>query len=157
MPKDLYGVLGLSKNASPDELKRAYRKMSKEWHPDKHKGDKAAETKFKEINEAYETLTDPQKKQMYDQFGTTGNSAGAGGNGASGFGGFDFSGFQNGGHFGDFNDIFSNFFSGGQRASTTDRTVGSDREIQLTIEFTDVVHGVHQTVDGLWRWFEYVD
>ena len=63
MAKDLYAILGLTKGASPDEIKRAYRQKSKEWHPDKHKGDKAAEDKFKEINEAYEVLGDATKKQ----------------------------------------------------------------------------------------------
>ena len=85
--RDPYSVLGLERTASSDDIKKAYRRLSKEWHPDKHKGDKDAETKFKEINEAYETLNDPQKKKMYDQFGRTGNGAG-------GAGGFDFSGFQ---------------------------------------------------------------
>jgi molecular chaperone DnaJ len=139
MAQDLYAVLGLSKNASPDEIKKAYRKMSKEWHPDKHKGDKAAEDKFKAINEAYETLSDTKKKQTYDQFGTTGNQQGGGGPG-----GFDFSGFQNV-NFGDFGDLFENFFTGGRRQQS--RTRGRDLEIELTINFEDVLHGVQQTVD----------
>ncbi|HVW66447.1 MAG TPA: molecular chaperone DnaJ [Candidatus Peribacteraceae bacterium] len=144
MAKDLYAVLGLSKSASADDIKRAYRKLSKEWHPDKHKGDKAAEDKFKEINEAYETLSDPQKKQMYDQFGSVG---GAPGGGAGGFGGFDFSGFQQGGGFGDFGDLFENFFSGGSPRGRADRTRGADREIELAINFADVLTGVHETID----------
>lgn len=99
MAKDLYAVLGLSKGASVDEVKQAYRKLSKEWHPDRHKGDKSAEHKFKEINEAYEVLGNEKKKQTYDQFGSTGGPGGAG-FGAEGFG-FDFSS-----GFGGFGDLF---------------------------------------------------
>jgi len=90
MAKDLYSVLGLQKGASADDIKKAYRKMSKEWHPDKHKGEKDAETKFKEINEAYEVLGNEDKKRNYDQFGTTGGPGGGG----QGFGGLDFPGFR---------------------------------------------------------------
>lgn len=146
MVKDLYGILGISKGASPEEIKAAYRKMSKEWHPDKHKGDKAAEDKFKEINEAYEVLGDPDKKQRYDQFGTIGNGPGGGG---AGFGGFDFSGFANGGQsagFGDFGDLFGSFFGGTQR-STRDLNKGEDREIEMTITLQDVVTGIKHPVE----------
>ena len=76
MAKNYYDVLGVQKNASPDDIKQAYRKMSKELHPDKHKGDKDAETKFKDVNEAYEVLSNPQKRQMYDQFGSAGGPGG---------------------------------------------------------------------------------
>lgn len=146
MAKDLYGILGISKGASPEEIKAAYRKMSKEWHPDKHKGDKGAEDKFKEINEAYEVLSDSQKKQQYDQFGTTGNGAGGGG---AGFGGFDFSGFNNGGGqgFSDFGDLFGNFFGGGGQRRAADINQGENREIELTITLQDVLTGVQHPVD----------
>lgn len=146
MAKDLYGILGVSKGASPDEIKAAYRKMSKEWHPDKHKGDKGAEDKFKEINEAYEVLGDADKKQRYDQFGTTGNGPGGGG---AGFGGFDFSGFGNGGAQNvDFGDLFGSFFGGGggQRRAA-DMNQGENREIELTITLKDVVTGVQHPVE----------
>lgn len=145
MAKDLYAILGLSKGASIDEVKQAYRKMSKEWHPDKHKGDKAAETKFKEINEAYETLSHEDKKKMYDQFGTTGGPGGGGG--GAGFGGFDFSGFQNG-NMGDLGDIFSSFFGGsqaGRRARPRDDR-GADHEATVDITLEEVVTGVDRTL-----------
>ena len=79
MAKDLYAVLGVPRDASAEDIKKAYRRMSKEWHPDKHKGEQGAEDRFKEINEAYEVLSDPEKKQRYDQFGSTGNGRGGGG------------------------------------------------------------------------------
>lgn len=107
--KDYYDILGVSKDASDDEIKHAYRKLSKKWHPDINKAPNAEE-KFKEINEAYETLSDPQKRANYDQYGSAdGAGAGFGGGGAGGFGNFD-----GGGGFG-FDDIFSQFFGGGQR------------------------------------------
>src|SRR3989338_5571370 len=113
MAKDYYQILGIPRSASADDVKAAYRKMSKEWHPDKHKGDKKAEEKFKEINEAYEALANPEKRKMYDQFGTTGGPGGSCGfgGGGNGFGGFDFSGFTQG-DAGGFADIFENFFGG---------------------------------------------
>ncbi len=134
--KDVYAVLGIDRNASQDDIKKAYRKMSKEWHPDKHKGDKAAESKFKEINEAYETLSDPEKKRMYDQFGRTSGQSGPGG------AGFDFSGFQgfqgNMGDMGDIGDLFENFFGGG-RGGGRRRTQGQDRSVAVEIELRDVL------------------
>lgn len=132
-----YSVLGIEKSASADDIKKAYRRMSKEWHPDKHKGDKSAESKFKEINEAYETLSDPEKKRMYDQFGrTSGQSAGGG----PGGGGFDFSGFQQGfgGDAGDLGDLFENFF-GGRGGGGRRRTQGQDRSIAVEIDLKDTL------------------
>ena len=142
MPSDLYAILGLSRDASPEDIKKAYRRMSKEWHPDKHKGEKDAETKFKEINQAYEVLSNPEKKRMYDQFGSTGGP-GAGGSGFNGAGGFDFSGFQNG-EFGDLGDMFQSFF-GGARARQA--TKGEDHEIELEISLPEVLSGVAHTVN----------
>lgn len=128
-----YSVLGLEKTASADDIKKAYRRLSKEWHPDKHKGDKSAEAKFKEINEAYETLSDPQKKKTYDQFGRTSGQAGPGP------GGFDFSGFQGGmGDMGDIGDLFENFF-GGQRGGGRRATRGEDRSIGIEIALADTL------------------
>lgn len=111
--------------------------MSKEWHPDKHKGDKTAESKFKEINEAYETLSDPEKKRTYDQFGRTSGQAGPGG----GAGGFDFSGFQQGfgGDAGDLGDLFENFFGGRGGGGGRRRTQGQDRSVAVEIDLKDTL------------------
>ncbi len=138
--KDLYAVLGISKTASADEVKQAYRKLSKEWHPDKHKGEKKAEEKFKEINEAYEILGNSDKRRQYDQFGTMG------GPGAGGFGngGFDFSGFQNG-DMGDLGDLFSSFF-GGAAGRSQAQTRGADHEVVVTIDLAEAVSGARRTV-----------
>lgn len=146
MSKDYYAILGLSRGASAEEVKAAYRKLSKELHPDKHKGDKGAEEKFKAVNEAYEVLSNPQKKQMYDQFGSADAGAGFGGfGGGQGFGGFDFSGFQQGGG-ADFADIFESFFggSGGARAQRDER--GRDLEVGITITFAESVSGLNRDV-----------
>lgn len=149
MPRDYYDILGLKRAASADEIKQAYRKLSKEWHPDKHKGDKKAEDKFKEINEAYEALNDPKKKQMYDQFGTTGPGSGTG-SGAGGFGagfqGFDFSGFTGGGQRVEFSDLFEGFFGGGGKRGRPREERGDDREISVTISFAESVSGVQQSL-----------
>ncbi len=104
--RDYYEVLGLSKGASEDEIKKAYRSLAKKYHPDINK-EPGAEEKFKEINEAYDTLSDPDKKARYDQFGFDDPSQGFGGAGAGGFGDF--------GGFGSFGDIFSSIFGGGGR------------------------------------------
>src|SRR5574344_1696320 len=107
MAKDLYAVLGVSKTASDDEIKKAYRKLAKQYHPDLHPGDKVAESKFKEINDAYEVLSDPKKKSNYDQFGTADPTSGFGGAGGfDGFSGFSGGGFEFNGGFGGINDIF---------------------------------------------------
>lgn len=140
MAKDLYSVLGLQKGASAEDIKKAYRKMSKEWHPDKHKGEKDAEAKFKEINEAYEVLGNEEKKSQYDRFGTTGGPGGG-----QGFGGFDFSGFA-GGNAADLGDLFENFFGGGGRARGN-QNKGVDKEIQLTIELKDVLAGIRYPLE----------
>ncbi|OGJ56569.1 molecular chaperone DnaJ [Candidatus Peribacteria bacterium RIFCSPHIGHO2_02_FULL_52_16] len=139
MAKNYYDVLGIQKNASVDDIKQAYRKMSKELHPDKHKGDKAAEQKFKEVNEAYEILGNAKKKQQYDQFGTTGNGQGGFGGGA---GGFDFSGFTEGGNF---SDIFESFF-GGARGGAQREERGADREMEIAIDLHEVLKGAAKTV-----------
>ncbi|MFA6039559.1 MAG: molecular chaperone DnaJ [Candidatus Peribacteraceae bacterium] len=150
MAKDYYAILGLQKGASAEDIKKAYRRMSKELHPDKHhatgsvQAKKEAEQKFKEVNEAYEVLSDPRKKQMFDQFGEAGvnGAAGGGGFGQGGFGGFDFSGFEGGGTEG-FADIFENFF-GGNRARAAGRQEGRDMETEVLIDFAEAVSGARR-------------
>jgi molecular chaperone DnaJ len=142
--RDPYAVLGLSKNASPEDIKKAYRKLSKELHPDKHKGEKDAETKFKEINEAYEILSNPDKKKMFDQFGRTDNGAGGGG---QGFGGFDFSNFQGFQQNGDLGDLFESFFGRRGGARPVDQNQGSNHESQVEITLADVLHGTQKTIE----------
>ncbi|MCC7432527.1 J domain-containing protein [Candidatus Peregrinibacteria bacterium] len=142
MAKDYYEILGIKKDANEQDIKRAYRKMAMEWHPDKHKGDKTAEDKFKEINKAYETLSDPQKRAGYDQFGESGANFG-GGYGGSGFNGsgFDFSGFQ--GNFDNgqgFADIFEAFFTGFGARSNAPRK-GRNLEFELRVDFEEAVFG----------------
>lgn len=105
MSKDYYNLLGVSKGASAEEIKKAYRKLALKYHPDRGGGEESAK-KFKEVNEAYQVLSDPQKKSQYDQFGRTDFSAGGGQNGFGGFGGFEGMEFD----FGGFGDIFENFF-----------------------------------------------
>ncbi len=144
MARDFYEVLGVPRSASQDDIKKAYRKLSKELHPDKHKGEKEAEQKFKEVNEAYETLSDTKKKQMYDQFGSAdANGAGAG---AGGFNGFDFSGFQ-GGERVDFSDIFESFFGGRGGAARPREERGADLEVEMTIDLAEAVSGVKRSVN----------
>ncbi len=114
MAKDYYETLGINRSASAEEIKRAYRRLALKYHPDRaSKGDKEAEQKFKEASEAYQILSDPQKKSQYDQYGRTFDQSAGAGAGAGGFGGFDFSDFQQGGGFGGFGglgDIFEDFF-----------------------------------------------
>lgn len=136
--KDYYDILGVSKDASDDEIKHAYRKLSKKWHPDINKAPDA-EAKFKEINEAYETLSDPQKRANYDQYGSA-DGAGAGFGGGGQGGGFGNFGGSTGG-FG-FDDIFSQFFGGGQqRADPSAPQQGRDLQYQMTLEFEEAIFG----------------
>ncbi|OGJ57813.1 molecular chaperone DnaJ [Candidatus Peribacteria bacterium RIFCSPLOWO2_12_FULL_55_15] len=132
---DPYDVLGLSKGASVDDAKRAYRRLSKEWHPDKHKGEKRAEEHFKEINEAYEILGDPEKKQKYDDYGARGGGAA----GQSPFEGFDVSGFSGG--LGDLGSIFEGMFGGRGR---TREERGEDYEIAVEVALRDVLFGIER-------------
>ncbi|MBO5116693.1 MAG: DnaJ domain-containing protein, partial [Treponema sp.] len=110
--RDYYEVIGVEKNASKDEIKRAYRKLAIKYHPDKNPGDKVAEEKFKEATEAYEILSDDQKRQIYDQYGFAGLE-GMGGGGASGGFSHAFNDFSD--LFGDFGGMFENLFGGGSR------------------------------------------
>lgn len=138
--RDYYDVLGVSKGASDDEIKKAYRKLAKQYHPDLNPNDKTAEAKFKEVNEAYEVLSDSDKKSRYDQFGHAGvdPSYGAGG-GAGGF-----SGFGGGGGFGDMSDIFESFFGGfggSSRSNPNAPRRGNDLRANIIIDFMDACKG----------------
>ena len=135
--RDYYEVLGLQKDASADEIKRAYRQMAKKYHPDVNK-EPGAEEKFKEINEAYDTLSDDQKKARYDQFGHEDPTAGFGG--GSGFGGFGGAGF------GGFEDIFSSFFGGGTRTQSNGPRQGNDVEKTMTITFEEAFYGCKKKI-----------
>jgi molecular chaperone DnaJ len=144
--RDYYEVLGINKDASADEIKKAYRRAAVEHHPDRG-GDEA---KFKEINEAYEVLKDPSKRQRYDQFGHAGvGSSAAGGDPFAGFGGFG-QGQEVHFDFGDmgFGDIFSSFFGGGGGGQQRRRTArGRDVETVLEISFEDAVFGTEANLD----------
>lgn len=139
--RDYYEVLGIDKGADDDAIKKAYRKMAKKYHPDLNPGDKEAEEHFKEVNEAYEVLSDPQKKSMYDQYGHAAfdQTAGGGAGGYGGFGGF--------GDFGDIGDIFSSFFGGGGGSSRRNGPVkGSDIRVRLNITFEEAAKGTKKSV-----------
>lgn len=146
--RDYYEVLGLQKGASDEEIKKAFRKMAKQYHPDLHPGDKEAEQKFKEINEAYGVLSDADKKSKYDRFGHAGvdPSYGAGqGGGFGGFGGGGFGGFE------DLGDIFSSMFGGGMGGSSSSRRAnapqkGADRETSVNITFEEAAFGCKKDV-----------
>ena len=145
--KDYYEVLGLAKGSSEDEIKKAYRKLAKKYHPDVNPDNKQAEVKFKEASEAYEVLSDSAKRQKYDQFGHAGidPSYGAGGAGFGGFSGGGFGGFE------DLGDIFANFFGGGFGGATRARNPnapikGSEVQVHMPLDFMEAVKGVAKTV-----------
>lgn len=130
--RDYYEVLGVNKDANESDIKKAFRKLARKYHPDVNPGDAEAEAKFKEINDAYETLSDPQKRQQYDQFGHDAPNF----SGAGGFGG---------GNFGDFGDIFNMFFGGGGAAARGPQQ-GNDLRYDLTISFEEAVFGTKKTI-----------
>ena len=141
--RDYYEVLGVSKNATDDEIKRAYRKKAKECHPDLHPDDKGAVERFKELNEANEVLSDPDKRARYDQFGFEDPMAGMGG-GGNPFGGFDFGGM------GGMGDIFDQLFNGGMgsRASRNQGPVaGNDLRYELQITFEEAAKGCQKSFE----------
>ena len=143
--RDYYEVLGVKKDASADEIKKAFRRLAIQHHPDKEGGDEA---KFKEINEAYDVLKDGQKRQRYDQFGHAGvgGSGGsqAGGNPFEGFGGFNGQNVNFDFGDGDLGDIFGQFFGGGRRNTRAPRR-GRDVEVSLQLSFEEAVFGVEHT------------
>ena len=139
--RDYYEVLGVDKSAGEDEIKKAYRKMAKKYHPDLHPNDAEAEKCFKEVNEAYEVLSDSEKKARYDQFGHAGvdPNFNAGG---GGFGGF--------GDFGDLGDLFGSFFGGGfgggRRANPNAPRKGSDTSVSVVIDFEEAAKGCNKKI-----------
>ncbi len=151
MASDYYDTLGLGKGASPDEIKKAYRKLAIKYHPDKNPGDKSAEEKFKQISEAYEALSDPKKKSMYDQFGHdafTRGPRGASGNAAGGFHDpFDIFSqvFGNAASGGIFDELFGGARKGGARSPGGVKD-GSDIRYDLEIEFEDAVYGADKKI-----------
>ncbi|MBO4217405.1 MAG: molecular chaperone DnaJ [Clostridia bacterium] len=137
--RDYYEVLGVDKSADEETIKKAYKTLAKKYHPDLNPGDKDAEAKFKEVNEAYEILSDPQKKQRYDQYGFAGvdpNAAGGGFSGFSGFGGMDF----------DLSDIFGSFFGGGGSRASSGPRRGDDILQRVMISFEESAFGVTRDV-----------
>ncbi len=141
--RDYYEVLGLSKGATAEEIKKAYRKLAMKYHPDYNPGDKSAEEKFKEINEANEVLSDPEKRQRYDQYGFAGVDPSYGaGQGAGGFGGFGAGGVDLGDIFGDlFGGGFGGFGGSTSRSNPNAPRKGRDLRVSITLEFSEAVHG----------------
>ena len=147
--RDYYEVLGVSKSASDDEIKKAYRKLAKQYHPDLNPNDKTAEAKFKEVNEAYEVLSDKDKRARYDQFGHAGvdpnfGAGGAGGGFGGGFGGFDMGDI-------DLGDIFGSFFGGGFGGSSSgSRRSGPQKgdtlRTSVTISFEEAAFGCDKEI-----------
>ena len=142
MSQDFYSLLGVEKNASGEELKKAYRKKAMELHPDRHGGDKEKEAEFKRVNEAYATLSDPQKRANYDRYGSAEWPAG--------FGGFGGQGFGNGVEF-DMGDIFESFFGGGFGGNTKGSKKrrdesGEDIELRLKLTFAEAISGTKKTI-----------
>lgn len=142
--RDYYEVLGVNKGAGADEIKKAYRKVAMRYHPDRNPGDKVAEDKFKEAAEAYEVLSDEQKKARYDQFGHAGVGSSAAGGGTGGMRMEDiFSNF--GDIFGD--DVFGSFFGGGQRRGGQRRGVrGSNLRVKLKLNYEEIANGVTKKI-----------
>lgn len=145
MKRDFYEILGISKSASAEEIKKAYRKVAMQFHPDKNPGDKIAEEKFKEAAEAYEILSNSEKKQRYDQFGHAGVGGAAGNGGGGGFGGMRMEDiFEN------FGDVFGEgFFGGGGRSQSRQRSGGargSNLRVKVKLNYEEILKGAHKTI-----------
>jgi molecular chaperone DnaJ len=146
MAKDYYASLEVSKSATEDEIKKSYRKLAMQYHPDKNPGDKKSEEKFKEISEAYAVLSDAEKRKKYDTYGSADDSSGFGG------GGFDFGG--GGAGFGGFGDIFNEFFGGGgssarqggRRKGSFQGEDGADLRYNLNVSLKDVLFGIAKKI-----------
>ncbi len=145
--KDYYATLGVSRSATPDELKKAYRQMAMKYHPDKNPGNKKSEETFKEVSEAYEILSDPKKREMFDQFGFSGGGAGQG---AGGFGGFNGGpGGFGGGGFGNQEDVFSDLFGdifGGRGPGRGRKSRGADLRYTLNVSFEEAAIGSEKVI-----------
>lgn len=135
--RDYYEVLGVSRSASQDEVKKAYRKLARQYHPDVNKDDPNAQEKFSEVAEAYDVLSDTQKKSRYDQFGHQDPAQGFGGQGGQGFNDFDFGGFG---------DIFDMFFGGAGGARSRGPQRGHDLEYELEVDFEEAASGVEEEI-----------
>ena len=140
MARDYYEVLGVDKGASDDEIKKAFRQQAKKYHPDLHPGDKEAEAKFKEINEAYSILSDPDKKSKYDRFGHAGVDPNGFGGGGGGYGAYDV----------DLGDLFSSIFGGGFGGGSSRRrngpSKGSDLKYNMSLDFMEAAFGVEKDI-----------
>ena len=137
--KSPYEVLGVAKNASQDEVKKAYRKLARQYHPDANQGDKDAEERFKEVQGAYDVLSDPEKRTQYDTFGSANGRGGPGGFTWSATEGFDF------GNLADLGEIFGGMFGGGGRAEPRGQR-GNDVEVQVSLSFEDALKGVETKI-----------
>lgn len=136
MSKDYYEILGVPRNASAEEIKKAFKKLAAKWHPDRNPGNKEAEEKFKEINEAYSVLSDPEKRAQYDRFGSDAFKGGAGFQWQGDFG--SFGGFED-----LFDEVFSSFFGTGRRESQR----GRDLIAEVEIDFEEAIRGVKKTIE----------
>ena len=136
-PRDFYEVLGVSKRSSDEEIKKSYRELARKWHPDRNHDDPDAEERFKEVQQAYDTLSDPEKRKQYDAGGLFGGGFGPGAGG----------GFQGGGFPGDLGDIFSSFFNrGGGRGGSPRPQRGRDLETEVQLSFEQAMDGTQITV-----------
>lgn len=148
MSKNYYETLGVNKDASKEEIKKAFHKLAHKHHPDKNNGD---DKKFKEVNEAYQVLSDDKKRSSYDQFGSADGPQGFGGGQGyygqqgQGFGGFDFSGAQ-GFDMGDLGDIFGDFFGGGMRRNSSNKRRGRDIQTEMDLTFSESIFGIKKTI-----------